>query len=164
MRLLIAGILIVTGLAFGAPEQANSDGQVLARVDGNYEGMSAVAITADGRLQIVSQEGRRYTHRLPERVFNRLRSALTSVANVKVKSSVQQAVCGIMTPPIGTLYNLSVSKHDVENDSFSGNPRLLVTQIGCWLERQTYPVDDVERTAVESIRDQIVTLALYLFE
>ena len=160
MKKLFAALL-VTVFATGAFATSIDRTPVIARADGSFAGLKTVALLADGRLQIVSEEGLVKQVVLNEKAFDKITRDLHKVANVEVKTVRSEFVCMTLVAVIpDTLDRLSVARFDYEVGAFKGAPRLILSERGCWVRSSTYPEAEHSQADAAAVREELVVLAL----
>lgn len=152
--------LLVTVFASGAFARSIDITPVMAKAEGYYEGLSTVALLADGRLQIVNQKGLVKTVKLTERTFKKISRDVLKLSNIEVKEVHNQYVCmTIMAVIPQTLSNLSIADYNYDTQTY-GESRLVLTQRGCHMHDMTYPTQVHAQADALAVREELVILAL----
>ncbi len=153
--------LLVTVFATGAFAKSIDITPVIARADGNFAGLTTVALLADGRLQIVGEDGLIKQVQLGERALAKITHDIHRVTNVEVKTVRNQFICMTLVAVIPeTLDTLSVAAFDYQTGAFTGKPRVVLTDRGCHMRSMTYPKLAHSQIDAAAVREQLVVLAL----
>lgn len=143
--------------AFTAAASAKTP-TVLALVEGREAGIDSVALLDNGKLQVTSEEKIR-TITLKEEVANKLARAVTRIYDVDVITKKRTTICKMAVRPVSLLSDLSVTAYSDEGRP-TGDLRLVLTRRGCYVSVETYPKETQDYAATQSLRDQMVILAL----
>ena len=155
-------LAIATGLfAFNASATSIQRAKVIATAQGDYKGLTSVSLLEDGRIQMINTKGVKKQFFLSAPAFSKIERDLSHIANIEVQTITKDSICLTFRMPFSrTLSDLSVAKYDYESQSFTGQPELKLSNRGCYVQVETFPVDVRFEFPFMAAREQLVILAL----
>lgn len=132
--------------------------QVLATVTGAQEGIKQVALLADGRLQVVPEEGKVKQIKLTKAASEELFNLVQRLANVELNDVQSQVVCMMMPQP--ELSDLKISSYSYETTTYSNKLSLVLTAQNCAVSHRVSPVEVYSLIDANDLRKALVVLAL----
>jgi hypothetical protein len=133
---------------------------VVAVVSGYEQGLKQIALLADGRLQVVANNGKVSVVQLSKSALSKLENLAEGLSSAEIKEDTRTIVCKMMVRP--TLSDLSVNpNYDSQKGEFQGNStRLILTASSCALSHVVYPVNDYDQQDAGELKTALVVLGL----
>lgn len=157
MKKSLLGIMIVLSSVASIAGAKSSRPLKVATLNGNYAGITEVALLSDGTLSITSETGTVSNLSISEVAAERLLNHAETLSNVEVKTENRTRVCAMMPRP--DLNFLAVSTRR-SGDHFTGNLVTTLTPRDCSRGSVTYPVESYDLMGAEIFRAELAILAL----
>ena len=153
-------LVLFSIMAFGYVASATSIDrtQVLATVSGSEQGIKQIALLADGRLQVVPEEGKVKQIKLTKAASEELFKLVQVLSNVELTDVVYPVVCMMMPP--SELSDLQISSYSYETSTYGNKLSLVLTAQNCAVSHRVSPVEVNPLINANELRKALVVLAM----
>ncbi len=154
MKLIISTLIALT---FSLTAKAAAV-QTVATISGYEYGINEVALLSNHTLRLTNVDKEVTILPLTDAVADKLLGNAMFLGNIETVTNNKIIVCMMLKVP--SLADLRVAAYDYDTEKYSSDLQLILTDSGCSIHHTVVPKEFYHQTAAESLRAQMVILAL----